>query len=73
LFAPCTQSGGLYDKIAKPHRIRRRHSAMLNNSDYRSQSLDITEFNNSLDLVQAINATERQLYDFVAARFAGIG
>ena len=24
VFAPCTQSGALYDKIIKPHRIRRR-------------------------------------------------
>ncbi|HEY3909202.1 MAG TPA: hypothetical protein VGM07_04855 [Stellaceae bacterium] len=73
LFAPCTQSAAFYDIVAKPYRVRRRDSAKLNNSDHGAQSLDIEEFNNSLDLLQSINAAERQLYDFVAARFAAGG
>lgn len=69
LFAPGTQAFAFYDIIVKQYHVRRRNVAELNNNDYGAQSLDIAEFNNSLDLVQSINATERQLYDFVAARF----
>ncbi len=72
MFAPCTQSGVFCDIMTKSHRIRKRHAVILNNSDYGSQSLDIAEFSDLLDLLQSINATERQLYDFVAARFANI-
>jgi hypothetical protein len=69
IFAPCTRSAELFKVMVKRHRIRQKYAKARNDNDYTSQSHDIAEFYNSLDLLQSLNATEHRLYEFVSKRF----
>ncbi len=73
VFAPCTRSSEFFKMMKKTYHLTRTHATATNDTDYASQSPDIAEFYNSLDLLRSINATEDQLYEFVANRFEAEG